>query len=561
MTAPTRVLRALLAGCRPARPVVWDPHPRGADPVPGCAAGHPEPRRGRAFAGPARPAATGPAAGRRARRRARPPLAAPQAVAVTLGDRRRAAVAYGDGAPLVVRAGGRRPATPAARATASRAAAAPPWPRRRVADRGGRARASPTPRPAWPPAAPAAVPSAGRPAASRLRRLAGEVSTRRRAPAAARVVATGGCFDLLHAGHVATLRGRPRASATAWSCCSTPTPRCAGSRGRAGRSCPSADRARVLEALACVDAVVVFDEDTPGAVLDAAAPGRLGQGRRLRRGRPAGGWLLAAAGAARSCSCRTWPGGPPPRIAAADRVVTTWQPMGRSTNDELGTVLVTGGAAGLGAAVVAGRRRPAARRRRARPGRRRRPTCDARGGRPRRLAAPPRRAVARLVERVGRPRRRRHRRRAPTPAAALATCRPRLGAGGRVNLLGTAAVVRAALPHLRARRGTVVTVASTLGLRALRTPRPTARRSSGSWASPGRWRRSWPARSASRCWSPAACSTAFFDGRTEQYRPARTPSSTTRPTSRRPCCSRCASRPGARSASWWSPRRTEPSWP
>ena len=36
-----------------------------------------------------------------------------------------------------------------------------------------------------------------------------------------------------------------------------------------------------------------------------------------------------------------------------------------------------------------------------------------------------------------------------------------------VNLLGTAAVVRAALPHLEASRGRVVTVASTLGLRAL----------------------------------------------------------------------------------------------
>jgi NAD(P)-dependent dehydrogenase (short-subunit alcohol dehydrogenase family) len=37
----------------------------------------------------------------------------------------------------------------------------------------------------------------------------------------------------------------------------------------------------------------------------------------------------------------------------------------------------------------------------------------------------------------------------------------------RVNLLGTVAVVRAALPELRRRRGSVVTVASTLGLRAV----------------------------------------------------------------------------------------------
>src|SRR5215217_1785561 len=37
----------------------------------------------------------------------------------------------------------------------------------------------------------------------------------------------------------------------------------------------------------------------------------------------------------------------------------------------------------------------------------------------------------------------------------------------QVNLIGTAATVRAALPSLRERRGRIVTVASTLGLKAL----------------------------------------------------------------------------------------------
>ena len=36
-----------------------------------------------------------------------------------------------------------------------------------------------------------------------------------------------------------------------------------------------------------------------------------------------------------------------------------------------------------------------------------------------------------------------------------------------VNLLGTAAVVRAALPYLKRQRGPVVTVASTLGIKAV----------------------------------------------------------------------------------------------
>src|SRR5690606_2066828 len=37
----------------------------------------------------------------------------------------------------------------------------------------------------------------------------------------------------------------------------------------------------------------------------------------------------------------------------------------------------------------------------------------------------------------------------------------------RVNLLGTASVVRAALPYLKSSRGRIVTCASTLGLRPL----------------------------------------------------------------------------------------------
>ena len=49
----------------------------------------------------------------------------------------------------------------------------------------------------------------------------------------------------------------------------------------------------------------------------------------------------------------------------------------------------------------------------------------------------------------------------------------------QVNLLGTAAVVRAALPALRTSRGRIVTVASTLGCARCPTPAPTARPSSG----------------------------------------------------------------------------------
>src|SRR4029077_18632625 len=41
---------------------------------------------------------------------------------------------------------------------------------------------------------------------------------------------------------------------------------------------PEAERAEILQALACVDAVVVFDEDTPFAVIDRIRPNVLVKG-------------------------------------------------------------------------------------------------------------------------------------------------------------------------------------------------------------------------------------------------------------------------------------------
>jgi NAD(P)-dependent dehydrogenase (short-subunit alcohol dehydrogenase family) len=88
-----------------------------------------------------------------------------------------------------------------------------------------------------------------------------------------------------------------------------------------------------------------------------------------------------------------------------------------------------------------------------------------------------------------------------------------------VNLLGTAAVVRAALPHLAARRGKVVTVASTLGLRAL----PDATAYCASKFGVIGFTRALAAETAGRVGVtllvPGGMHTAFFDGRPEQYRP------------------------------------------
>jgi NAD(P)-dependent dehydrogenase (short-subunit alcohol dehydrogenase family) len=88
-----------------------------------------------------------------------------------------------------------------------------------------------------------------------------------------------------------------------------------------------------------------------------------------------------------------------------------------------------------------------------------------------------------------------------------------------VNLLGTAAVVRAALPHLAASRGKVVTVASTLGLRAL----PDATAYCASKFGVIGFTRALAAETAGRVGVtllvPGGMDTAFFDGRPEQYRP------------------------------------------
>ncbi|MEA2364269.1 MAG: hypothetical protein QOD71_3414 [Thermoleophilaceae bacterium] len=88
-----------------------------------------------------------------------------------------------------------------------------------------------------------------------------------------------------------------------------------------------------------------------------------------------------------------------------------------------------------------------------------------------------------------------------------------------VNLLGTAAVVRAALPHLERSGGRVVTVASTLGLRALSDATAYCASKFGVIG----FSRALAAETAGRvgvtCLVPGGMQTAFFDGRDEQYKP------------------------------------------
>jgi len=133
--------------------------------------------------------------------------------------------------------------------------------------------------------------------------------------------------------------------------------------------------------------------------------------------------------------------------------------------EALGTVLVTGGSSGLGAAIAA--------------------AVEAEGGTPvvLDLKAPANGFAFHPVD-LARPREAEDAVRAVVAehdgldavvtAAGIDACGDILDVGPEawdrviaVNLIGTAAVVRAALPALQRSRGRVVTVASTLGLRAL----------------------------------------------------------------------------------------------
>jgi rfaE bifunctional protein nucleotidyltransferase chain/domain len=85
------------------------------------------------------------------------------------------------------------------------------------------------------------------------------------------VVATGGCFDLLHPGHVATLDGA-RALGDCLVVLLNSDASVSRLKGPGRPVVPERDRAQVLAALRCVDAVVVFDEDTPEAALRRLRP-------------------------------------------------------------------------------------------------------------------------------------------------------------------------------------------------------------------------------------------------------------------------------------------------
>lgn len=86
-----------------------------------------------------------------------------------------------------------------------------------------------------------------------------------------RLVATGGCFDLLHAGHVSLLR-HARSLGDALVVCLNSDDSVRRLKGPGRPVVTAPDRARLLAELSCVDDVVVFDESSPTAVLERLRP-------------------------------------------------------------------------------------------------------------------------------------------------------------------------------------------------------------------------------------------------------------------------------------------------
>lgn len=91
------------------------------------------------------------------------------------------------------------------------------------------------------------------------------------------LVFTNGAFDILHAGHVAYLEfARAQGDALCVGLNSDASVR--RYKGDQRPINPQDDRARVLAALACVDYVVIFDEDEPRDLIAALIPDVLVKG-------------------------------------------------------------------------------------------------------------------------------------------------------------------------------------------------------------------------------------------------------------------------------------------
>jgi rfaE bifunctional protein nucleotidyltransferase chain/domain/rfaE bifunctional protein kinase chain/domain len=271
VTAHTGV-RQLLTEVAERTPVVWDPHPRGAAPTPGCWLVTPNQSEAERFSERGDSDAH---SAERLRQRWRA-----NAVCVTLGA---------GGAVLASEAGSVHIPVPAAAGASSG--------RRDTCGAGDRFAVAATQAFGAGDDAAAAVTAAvdaasrfvttggavgvsravavegSRTAAAQSGALTGEIAEvrdrlRRRGGT---LVATGGCFDLLHTGHVRLLH-QARQLGDALVVLLNSDASVSALKGPRRPVMAAEDRARVLAALACVDAVVIFEEQSPEQALELLRP-------------------------------------------------------------------------------------------------------------------------------------------------------------------------------------------------------------------------------------------------------------------------------------------------
>ncbi len=92
-----------------------------------------------------------------------------------------------------------------------------------------------------------------------------------------RVVFTNGVFDLLHNGHLDSLR-RAKAEGDTMIVALNDDESVRRLKGSGRPILPLDQRLRLIAALHCVDAVVAFSEDTPARIIEAVAPDVLVKG-------------------------------------------------------------------------------------------------------------------------------------------------------------------------------------------------------------------------------------------------------------------------------------------
>jgi D-beta-D-heptose 7-phosphate kinase / D-beta-D-heptose 1-phosphate adenosyltransferase len=255
------LIRRQLERAASALPLAWDPHPRGAEPVVGAALLTPNAREAAALVGePEGDLGTIERHGRALGERW-----SADAVAVTMGENGAMLVELGRPRVMVPAppllggdpcgAGDRFAATAAARLgageTPGRAVVAAVSAASAFVAAGGAGGFTLEPQP---------------PAPEEAVELAAHVRSR-----GGRVIATGGCFDLLHVGHLSALEAA-RALGDCLIVCLNSDDSARRLKGPDRPLVPQEERAALLRSLRSVDAVLVFDEDTPERALARLRP-------------------------------------------------------------------------------------------------------------------------------------------------------------------------------------------------------------------------------------------------------------------------------------------------